>query len=135
VPNPELSPAVSPDASEARFLGYPEAGLACAWTLQDICDYLQVSERKARPLMKTPGAPVPLRTFSDRCDRWNAYEVLAWLHGVPDPTGRRDSRPDSGQGLGQGDVVSLVPGRSSVPGKPWRPAASHGLDVKSGAKR
>ena len=34
--------------------------------------------------MKPPEAPAPLRLGTDRCERWNPYQVVAWLHGSPE---------------------------------------------------
>lgn len=100
----------APDAVAGRFLGYPERLLATAWTLQDICSYLQISERKARPLMKSPGAPSRLRLLSERCDRWNGYQVLAWLHGSPDLTAAGPAHPPpSGADRGSDGGAVWVP--------------------------
>ncbi|MCA1712802.1 MAG: site-specific integrase [Actinobacteria bacterium] len=62
---------------KGRFFGYPDARLAGAWTLADVCAFLQVSERTGRTLMRAPGAPPPLRLGSGRCARWNPYQVVA----------------------------------------------------------
>jgi hypothetical protein len=67
--------------------GLPPERLHRAWRIEDIAEFLGIGLTKARALMKTPGAPARLRTGSERCDRWNAWDVLTWLH---DPGERAD---------------------------------------------
>lgn len=81
----------------ARTYGLPPERLYRAWRIEDVAEFLGIGLTKARALMKQDGAPARLRTGSERCDRWNASEVLAWLHGetgtpapaAADPADRR----------------------------------------------
>jgi hypothetical protein len=95
-----------------RFFGYPDSALAGAWTVADLCRFLRVSERKARGLMRADGAPAPLRLRSDRCDRWNPYQVVAWLHGA--------ELPDGAAG-GQAAPAASPAAFPGAPGRPWSP--------------
>ena len=116
-PEPSTTAACHPDrgqsadtGSAGRFYGFPDNRLDRAWTIADLCEFLQVSERKARALMRSDGAPATLRLGTERCDRWNPYQVIAWLHGAPNPT---DSAPEA-------DPPAPVPA-PSAPGRQWSP--------------
>lgn len=71
-------------AAGGRFFGYPGEMLFGSWTNEELRVFLRLSPRKASDLMKAPGAPRPLRMDSERCVRWNPYQVVAWLNGCPD---------------------------------------------------
>lgn len=113
--------AVRPD----RFFGYPDEALVGTWTVNDLCAFLHVSERKARELMKTAGAPSPLRAGSNRCDRWNPYQVVAWLHGDPGAASPAGALPDAPVADRAGTAPEATAHRSRAgppPGRAWAPA-------------
>lgn len=125
--------------SGGRFFGIPDERLFGTWDLQGICEFLDLSERKVSDLMKAPGAPAPLRLGSERCKRWNRFQVVAWWHGDPDaaagPTGRRLAAvpdapscavPDAPYGRLPDAPPTAVKAaaRAQVPGTPWRPKAA-----------
>lgn len=90
--------------------GLPVRLLARLWTLADIQRYAQIEDTKARQLMRDPAAPPRLRLGSERCDRWDALQVVAWLHGDDwrDPPG-----------------AAPAPRRGRPPGSPWnKPGAA-----------
>jgi hypothetical protein len=97
-----------------RFFGYPDSALAGTWTVRDLQTFLRVSERKARELMRADGAPPPLRTGSERCDRWNPYQVIAWLHGSPHAAAAPAAVPAAA------DAAPSAP--SPAPGRQWSPS-------------
>lgn len=83
-PEPRHSPASGrPNgADDTDYYGVPRSAFAHAWTIKDVCAYLQIGRTYAYQLMAEPGAPRPLRL--SRARRWNGKEVVAWQHSIDD---------------------------------------------------
>ncbi len=107
----DLTPDQPRTAPPAGWWGLPPETFAGLWTITDAARFMRVGQGKARRLLKTPGSPPRLRLGSERCDRWNPTQVVAWLHGEdwPHATG---GRPD------------VEPTPAGFPGRPWRPTAA-----------
>jgi len=105
----DLAPSQPRPAKPDGWWGLPPETFAGLWTVGDAARFMRVEQGKARRLLKAPGAPPRLRLGSERCDRWNPAQVVAWLHGE-DWRHVTCARPDG------------EPTPAGFPGRPWRPS-------------
>lgn len=89
------------------------------WSIDDVCEFCQIERTKGRQLLAAPDAPPKMRMGSARCDRWNAAQVVAWLHG--DDWRVATHRPNfAGADYG----VTERADQARFPGRPWAPSAT-----------
>lgn len=117
--DPGPAPAMDPSSQAASMYGVAELTLQRAWTASDVQSYLGIGRTQVYALMRDPSAPPRLRT--GRSHRWNALQVLAWLHHDDwrHPMPAQTQRPAS-EGTAESDVIEV--GRATgTDGSPTAP--------------
>jgi predicted DNA-binding transcriptional regulator AlpA len=108
-PTPPTEAALLDDQVLARLqYGLPDTAFARAWTIEDIAEYAGLHRTKAYALMRTAGAPAPLRLGRSR--RWNGLQILAWLHREEGQPAMTRSAP-----VKENPVIPLQPPQGRAP--------------------